>query len=285
MIGPRTEGMIMAKDPANLRRVWTRLDGRRLLYRTGANPPPEGARTIVHVHGFAISGTYLLPTASLLAAKYRTFVPDLPGFGRSQHPPKALTIPQLADALAAFMDLVSVEQAVILGNSLGAPVTGAFLHQHPDRVESVVLCSPAGGNHNRPIYKALAQMALAGIREPVGMLPIAVNDYAHYGVIPSYRLLGSMIRYPMLQRVAELRTPTLVVLGSRDPLVSERRVRDQAAHLPHVTVVTLEGAAHAMNFSHPEQLAGIVDSFLEGRPIVADPSAKGGVRVVYTPLA
>jgi pimeloyl-ACP methyl ester carboxylesterase len=275
----------MAKDPANLRRVATVLDGRRLLYRTGATPPPEGARTIVHVHGFAISGTYLLPTASLLAPKYRTFVPDLPGFGKSQHPKRALTIRQLADSVARFMDIVGVERAVILGNSLGAPVAGAFLHQHADRVDSVILCSPAGGNHNRPIYKAVAQMAVAGIREPMGMLPIAVNDYAHYGILPSIRLLESMISYPMLQRVAELRVPTLVVLGSRDPLVSESNVRAQARRLPHVTVVTIEGAAHAMNFSHPEQLAGIVDAFLENRPIVGVTGAKGGVRVVHVPSA
>jgi pimeloyl-ACP methyl ester carboxylesterase len=35
------------------------------------------------MHGFGISGTYLEPTAALLAPHYRTFVPDLPGMGRS----------------------------------------------------------------------------------------------------------------------------------------------------------------------------------------------------------
>ena len=44
------------------------------------------ADAMVHVHGFGISGTYLEPTAALLAPHYRTFVPDLPGMGRSIRP-------------------------------------------------------------------------------------------------------------------------------------------------------------------------------------------------------
>ncbi len=58
--------------------VWTIFDGLPLLYRTNATPPPDDARTIVHIHGFAISGRYLLPTASLLASDYATFVPTCP---------------------------------------------------------------------------------------------------------------------------------------------------------------------------------------------------------------
>ena len=46
----------------------------------------------------------------------------------------------------------------------------------------------------------------------------------------------------------------------------------------------IDGAAHAINFSHPDQLANVVRCFLEGRPITADPSAKGGVRVFQTPV-
>ncbi len=116
------------------------------------------------------------------------------------------------------------------------------------------------------------------------MFPIAAADYARYGVIPSINLLWSMLHYPTVQRLRELVLPTLVVIGSRDPLVSEPVIAQRAVELPHVTAVVIDGAAHAMNFSHPDQLANVVRCYLEGRPIVADPSAKGGVRVFETPL-
>ncbi|MGH2618077.1 MAG: alpha/beta fold hydrolase, partial [Thermomicrobiales bacterium] len=66
----------------------------------------QGALPIVHVHGFGISGRYLEPTAARLAAHYPTYVPDLPGHGRSEHPRRPLDIAGLADALADYLDVL-----------------------------------------------------------------------------------------------------------------------------------------------------------------------------------
>ena len=48
------------------------------------------------------------------------------------------------------MDHVGVDRAVLLGNSLGGPITGAVIDRHLDRVEAAVLVSPAGGRYNEP---------------------------------------------------------------------------------------------------------------------------------------
>ena len=274
----------MTADPKTLEEAWTILDGLPLLYRTNLTPPADTSRVLIHIHGFAISGRYLLPTASRLAADYRTFVPDLPGFGRSHHPPHPLTIDQLGDAVIRFMDQQGIERAVLLGNSLGCPIIASMLDHHTDRLEATIWVSPAGGRYNLPIYRGVAQMVLAGLREPPRMFPIALTDYARYGLIPSANLLWSMLHYPTVQRLRELVIPTLVVIGSRDPLVSERVVAQRAVELPNVTAAVIEGAAHAINFSHPDQLANVIRCFLEGRPIVPDPSAKGAVRVFETPV-
>ncbi len=274
----------MGSDPKTLKDVWTIFDGLPLLYRTNATPAPEGAPTIIHIHGFAISGRYLLPTASRLATDYPTYVPDLPGFGKSHRPKRPLTIDELGEAVVRFMDQQGIERAVLLGNSLGCPIIGSILDDHADRVEAIVFVSPAGGLYNLPIYRGVAQMALAGLREPPRMFPIALADYANYGLMPSIHLLDSMLHYPTLRRLRALVLPTLVVIGSRDPLVSERVVAQRAIELPHVTAAVIEGAAHAINFSHPDQLANIVRCFLEDRPITADRSAKGAVRVFTTPV-
>ena len=274
----------MGSGPTTLKDVWTIFDGLPLLYRTNASPPPVGSRTIIHIHGFAISGTYLLPAASRLATEYVTYVPDLPGFGRSHPPPRPLTIDELGAAVVRFMDQQRIERAVLLGNSLGCPIIASMLDEHKDRIESIVFVSPAGGFHNLPIYRGVAQMVLAGLQEPPQMFPIALADYARYGLMPSINLLRSMLHYPTLRRLRELVLPTLAVIGSRDPLVSERMIAKRAIALPHVTAAVIDGAAHAINFSHPDQLANVVRCFLEGRPIIADPSAKGGVRVFRTPV-
>jgi hypothetical protein len=47
-----------------------------------------------------------------------------------------------------------------------------------------------------------------------------------------------------------------------------------------VTVAVIEGAAHAMNFSHPGELAHLIDCWLDRREITDDPDAPGHARVM-----
>ena len=47
--------------------------------------------------------------------------------------------------------------------------------------------------------------------------------------------------------------------------------------------MTIEGAAHAINYSHPEQLANVVRSWMADQPIVDDPTAPGRARVFLRP--
>jgi pimeloyl-ACP methyl ester carboxylesterase len=270
--------------PVSLKEVWTTLDGRRFLYRTNspAAMPPADAPTMVHVHGFAISGRYLMPTAWRLAPDFRTLVPDLPGFGRRERPSKPFDIPALAAALARFLDHVRVDRATLLGNSLGCPIIGEFVAQFPDRVDRAIFVGPAGGEYNLPIRRGIVQLTLAALREPFAMAPIAGEDYVRYGPVASIDLMKSMLRYPTARRLAGMRMPVLAVIGSRDPLISETWLLDKATTVPHVTAVVIEGAAHAINFSHPDQLANVVRSWMAGRPITDDPTARGRVRVILT---
>ncbi|MFN8519759.1 MAG: hypothetical protein U0667_10310 [Chloroflexota bacterium] len=52
-----------------------------------------------------------------------------------------------------------------------------------------------------------------------------------------------------------------------------------------MTALSIDGAAHAINFSHPGQLANVVSAFLEGRPIADDPAQPGRVRMIHVPSA
>lgn len=115
------------------------------------------------------------------------------------------------------------------------------------------------------------------------MAKFVVSDYLGYGPVATINLIRSMLNYPTTERIAELTLPTLVVLGSRDPFVSQRWVKRRAAGLPHVTAVTIHGAAHAVNYSHPEQLANVIRSWMAGQPIVDDPTVPGRARVFLTP--
>lgn len=245
---------------------WLIVEGRPLYHRASSDAG-EDAPAVVHVHGFGISGTYMEPTASLLTSRYRTFVPDLPGHGRSMRPDRAVDLPGLARALIAYCDAVDVDRATFVGNSLGCPVLCEVATTFPDRMERAVFVSPAGGPNNQPLLRALGQMALDGVREPVGMVPIAVRDYLRFGLVAGFRLFRAMTRFPTLERLRNLTVPTLVVAGDRDPLVNVERVHVFSG-LPHVRAVVVPGA-HALNFSAPDLIAALVDAHISGAPLRA----------------
>src|SRR4051812_8359907 len=89
-------------------RFWSTVHGLRTYgraYRHGHEPPP-----VVLVHGVGVSGRYMLPTARELAPHHPVFVPDLPGFGRSEKPPHIYNVAELADALAGWMQGLGLAQ-------------------------------------------------------------------------------------------------------------------------------------------------------------------------------
>jgi len=257
----------MATTP--LRPGWLVVDGYPLYHRecqtAGADAP-----AMVHVHGFGISGTYLEPTAALLAARFPTFVPDLPGVGRSMRPDGPVDIPRLAGSVVAYCDAVGIDRAAFVGNSLGCPVIIELANRYPDRVARTVLVSPAGGPNNQPLPRALGQMALDAPREPMSMVPVAVRDYLRFGIRQSLTLFAAMTRYDTIGSLAALTMPTLVIVGERDPLIRRERIGMLVGALPNIAAVSVSGA-HALNFSRPTVIAALVEAHVDGRPLVAPP--------------
>lgn len=254
--------------------------GHRVVVRTG--PVVAGSTPLVHVHGFAISGRCMLPTAAALAGRATTVVPDLPGHGLSPAARPPLTIPRLAEALLGTLDALELDRVVLVGNSLGGPVSLEAAHAAPGRVERIVLASPAGGAHNQPFARAVVQLARDALRESPRMARVAVPDYLHYGPVATVRAFHELVHVPSLERLLGTPVPTLAVLGSRDPLMPPPWRAREVAHLapPHLTVVLVRGAAHAMNFSHPGELAHVVGCWLDDREITDDPGSPGETRVL-----
>lgn len=267
-----------SRSKSQLAERWTTIDGVDVFYRE--SPQPPDAPVMMHLHGFGLSGQYLLPTAEALAGEFHILVPDLPGFGRSGNAIEPLTIPELAHAAAAFLDTQGIEKVTLVGNSMGCPVIVEFAYLYPHRLERAILVSPAGGIHNQPMPRAVRQLSHDGLREPVKLLRVVVPDYVRFGVPSTFRMFRALTQYPSLDRLLALDVPMLVVAGSRDPLIpGPARIREVAAQIEHRAVfVVIDGAAHAINFSHPGELASVIRQFMADQPIIDDPNSPGNAR-------
>ncbi len=255
------------------------VDGNWIRYRVGG---PVDAPVMIHQHGFAISGTYLLPTAEMLTDAFRVYIPDLPGFGRSPKPAVPLTIEELGTALNHFMDAVGIERAILVGNSLGCAITAELIAEAPEKVSKGILVSLAGGPHNQPLGKAIAQMARDGLVEPPSLLPVAVPDYLRFGMIRAMRLFIAMAKFPAYDRVMAMPMPVMIVIGSEDPVRPPWKniSRAMADIPPQVRIVLLQGAAHSINFAHPRELSHLIRQFVADEEIRMDADNPDGLPVL-----
>jgi len=136
--------------------------------------------------------------------------------------------------------------------------------------------------HNQPLARALVQLARDVSRESPRMMRVVLPDYLHFGPMNALHLFGELVRFPSLERILRTPVPTLAVIGTRDPLMPPPWRVQEVGRLapPHLTIAVIEGAAHAMNFSHPGELAHVIESWLDGREIKDDPEKPGVARVL-----
>ena len=245
--------------------IWTPVHGLRLHALASGEALPTGAPTVVLVHGVAVSSRYLQPLAEHLALHARVYVPDLPGYGLSDRPRgRDLTIPELADALLAWMDRVGLERPHLLGNSFGCQVIADLAARHPDRIGRLVLQGPTIDPHARSAWRqALRWLAVAPFERYSEML-LLLRDVWDLGPRRAVDMIRIALHDPIEQKLSRLVAPTLVVRGTRDAIVPQHWAEEAARLLPNGRLVVIERAAHTINYSQPAWLADVVLPFLTG---------------------
>jgi pimeloyl-ACP methyl ester carboxylesterase len=99
---------------------------------------PEDAPAVLAVHG--VTANHLSwPLVAKALPGVRLIAPDLRGRGRSSALPGPFGMPQHADDLAAVLEHLGIERALVLGHSMGAFASLVLANRHPDRVSSLVL--------------------------------------------------------------------------------------------------------------------------------------------------
>lgn len=236
---------------------WALVDGLRIHYRTSEEVAPEGSPAVVLMHGLIVSSRYMVPNLRRLARYYRTYTPDLPGFGKGEKPPSVLDMLKLSAALSRWMDEMGLKRAVLVGNSMGCQVIADLAVRRPELVERVVLQGPTMDPHGRSVSRQVVRFLLDMPREPPALLPIELRDYLIAGTRRGWRTLRYALEDRIEANLPRLRAPALVVRGSRDPICPQRWAEQVAQLLPEGRLVVLSGAAHAANFGAP---AGVIPS-------------------------
>jgi 2-hydroxy-6-oxonona-2,4-dienedioate hydrolase len=214
------------------------------------------------VHGIGVSGRYMLPTAARLASSCRVFVPDLPGFGRSERLRKRLTVRAAAGALEAWIDAAGIEQPVLVANSFGCQIAIEIAAKAPGSVAGLVLVGPTVDPGARSLRGQVRRLARDATREPLQLDLLQAVDYCIHVAKSGVSGFVEMVRDRPEEKLGAVTAPTLVVRGERDAIVSHGWAAQIAAGVRNGRLVEVRGSGHAVNYAAPEALAELLRGFL-----------------------
>jgi pimeloyl-ACP methyl ester carboxylesterase len=258
-------------DPVGpLASSWVAVDGFALHVRRSVEPPSSGDPPVVLVHGAVVSSRYLVPLGQRLAPYYQVYIPDLPGYGRSAKPRRALEVPQLAAALRVCIGGLVAPQASaaptpvhLVANSFGCQIVVEFAARYPQWVGRLVLLGPTVEPRQRFLPRLLAGWLVNMPLEPRSLDGIALRDLRDMGLPRAVGTLRAMLRDRIETKLARVQAPTLVVRGGWDTTVPQRWAERVTALLPHGRLAVIPRAPHTLNYNAPRQVAQLVRAFLD----------------------
>lgn len=257
------------------------INGNEVFYGTGSGTPSDAANTLIFVHGAGFDHTiWVMPARYFARHGWRVVALDLPGHGRSQG--QALTsIAQMADWLAQVIDAVSPnQQASLVGHSMGSLVAMSLAARHANKVQKLALL---GTSAPMPVADVLLNAALDNDQAAIDM----TNTWSHSarGSLGSSQNPGVSnlhIGERLLQQagagvfhtdlaacngftadgLAEVKQPTLVIIGDEDKMTPPRAGLAVADQLPNVQQRRLAGCGHSMLSEQPNQVLDELAAFL-----------------------
>jgi pimeloyl-ACP methyl ester carboxylesterase len=112
-----------------------KVDGSNIFYREAG---PKDAPKLLLLHGFPTASHMFRDLIPLLADRFRTVAPDLPGFGNSDLPTRGCTFERVAEAIDRFTEVVGFDSYAVYVFDYGAPTGFRIAVKHPDRITAIV---------------------------------------------------------------------------------------------------------------------------------------------------
>ena len=251
-------------------------------------------RPVVLIHGWPLSAqAWALQVPVLQAAGFRVVAYDRRGFGHSDKPASGYSYDMLADDLQRVMDECALQDATLVGFSMGGGEVARYIARHGEsRLRSVVFASAVSpylmktaDNPDGPLTPEKAQQTRGALEQhrstffdqftkdffsADGVLQVTESQRAEAVTLclqsAQHAALACMDAFgttDFRDDLKEVTVPTLVIHGEADAIVpiEGSGLRTHRA-VQHSKLVTLSGAPHGINVSHAQAFNDALLSFL-----------------------
>lgn len=257
------------------------VNGISLHYETAGDGPP-----LVLIAGLASDGASWAPVTPFLIPHATVILPDNRGCGQTRTG-GAVTIEAMADDIIALLDHLEIEQADLLGHSMGGVIAMTIAARRPDRLRRLVLSATttAVPPRARSIIETLVSLREAGAPEEdwyraffhwlfhpaffeseaaVAAAIAMARAYPHAQSPGDMRRQVDALReYDASALPAQIGAETLILAGEGDLLFPPQMIAENFRSLKNSRTEIIADAAHSLQWDQPEGFARAVVRFLK----------------------
>ncbi|MGH2951038.1 MAG: alpha/beta fold hydrolase [Solirubrobacterales bacterium] len=289
VLGNQTKGSGVTIDGG---RILELPGGDAQVFEQGPTLRIRAGAPIVLIHGYAASLHWWDRLAPLLARRHRVVRIDLLGHGGSEKPSSGYSIPEQAAIVAAALDQLEVQGAVVVGHSMGFSVSVALAERASQLVDRLVNIDegPNQDHCDLPFPADLAYWPVIG--EALWRITpnFALRDGYQSAFAPDYEIDSGFNEADQVitdhdamtftsfadaadanedyqeevsldERLQQATVPLLSIFGSEDRICDARRSQAAYENVPGARLETIRRAGHSPNVEKPAETARLIEQF------------------------
>jgi pimeloyl-ACP methyl ester carboxylesterase len=221
--------------------------------------------TLLLIQGFAGGSNGWYRQVPVFRKHFQVVIFDARGIGNSDVSAEPYTVPVMEKDVIGLLDHLNISQAHVLGLSLGGLVAQSVAINHPERVARLILASTLPGTSpdytapeiKQTIGKTLVNLDVNQTMESILSLAFNSKMYrffikclarprfaSYYGKY--FKQMESVGYYNTLDYLHLIKSPTLVITGSNDRIVSPANSDLLASRIPGARLIVIKGGSHAL---------------------------------------
>jgi pimeloyl-ACP methyl ester carboxylesterase len=252
--------------PHEMQHCWLPAPYRQeLAYRVSGS-----GRPVVLLHGLWNTSARWQHTMHHLSPHYRLYAPDLPGHG--QTPPRLpWRLRDVAALLAAWMRLLALPPATLIGHSMGGALAIILAATEPQMINRLVLIDAAGLPMQRPFLRALTRAGLRVANRPTTRYTTRYSDTNRRPSLAFWQAADDILHCDLRPDLRAIHCPTLILWGTRDLLLPVQSAVALQRSIPGAELVMLPNVGHQPQRQVPIPFHHILADFLaRPDPLEAD---------------
>ena len=236
---------------------------------------------IIFIHGLSDSWRSFERVLPSLPESVQAYAVTLRGHGDSSRPKEGYRFRDFAADIKIFMELKSIEKAVIAAHSMGCLVAQSFAVEYPELVKGLILIGSPYRPSEKEELKAFGDFVMSSIEDPVPsefvrefqestLVKPVPDDFLELIIEESLKLparvwkavIESFMQDDLSRELNKINAPTLLIWGDKDSMFSRSDQGEQISVINNSKLIIYEGVGHGVHWEEPQRFVEDLSSFI-----------------------